>query len=297
MTEVVNPPAPAATPAAAPAPAATPAPSPSPTPSPAPAPSPTPAPAPGPAPAPPAPAPPPQKSALDTGTEEPFAFVADKFKVSKADGTLDHEASFRKTEEARAALEARMGTGDIRPKAPDDYRFEAPEELKAFVNPDAPETKAFAKTAHDLGLSQKQFEGVMGEFYRRVPEIMAGVGDADADTAIAQLKTAWPAERDFKENIAAARRGIRQFGGALAPQLEAAFANNPLFIQFAAQIGRETMEDTPPGAAGGGSSDSSSIEAVMASEAYSNSRHPEHAKVSKQVNDWFAKQPGAKRPL
>lgn len=231
------------------------------------------------------------------GGADPWAWVPEKFQVKGADGALDHAASALKVEEHRKHLEQRLGTGDIRPKTADEYTITPPEALKDFPLDD-PGMKDFKAKAHEAGLTQKQLDLVMGKYFELAPQLVAGAQQLDQQTATAELQKVWSTPEAFTQNAQAAFRAVSQFGGDLVQKLDQKFGNDPDFIQFAARVGAQLREDSPPGGIPGGSAvGAADVKALMSSEAYSNPRHPEHQAVTAKVNSWYARQPGASQPL
>lgn len=171
--------------------------------------------------------------------------IPEKFQVKKADGSLDLDASWLKVAEHRDQLEKRLGSGDIRPKTADEYKFEPPADLAGTLNlASDPLFADFRTKAHEAGLSQKQFEFVMGEYLSRAPQLVAGAAAADAESATAALKAEWKQPGEFERNVGAAARAAQHFGGARSEALFQKFGNDPDFIAFAAAIGREMGEDS-----------------------------------------------------
>lgn len=273
----------AAAPAAAPAAPAAPAPAGSPSPSPAPAPgadsllrAPAGSPAPGAAPAPgqpPAPAPAP-------GAGE-FDWLPEKYQVKGQDGKIDLAASSKKLSEGYAAAAKRIGTGDLPPETPSAYTFKVPDTLKDVPVDEV--LQPFRERAHKAGLTQAQFEFVAGEYFELVPQMLNGAAKVSAEQARAELQKVWTSPADLEANLSAAQRAVAGVPPALQQQLHEKLGTDPVFLQFAAALGREMREDTPPGGAGGAPRGGETLEQLMASEAYRNAKHPEHKAVSERA--------------
>jgi hypothetical protein len=132
-----------------------------------------------PPPAPPAgatpPADPAPPSALAPPPAPPAEFIPEKFRVMSGEA-LDVEASARKMAESYNQLQARMGTGDVPPKGADEYTITVPDAFKeSFVEDDR--TKAFRSDALAAGLTQKQFDFVIGKYFAVAPELVTGAID------------------------------------------------------------------------------------------------------------------------
>ena len=120
--------------------------------------------------------------------------------------------------------------------------------------------------------------------YREIqPLLLPEVWPPDAANAAATAQ--YIAERGMKAYQAAIA-----YGDADAEAILKDYGNDPRVIRLLARVGGEMGEDrsvTPPG---GGIPSGQTVETLMTSEAYNNQRHPEHATVSRQVADHFARQ-------
>lgn len=220
--------------------------------------------------------------------------IPDKYRVKKDDGTVDVEASFRKTEEARAALEARMGTGDVRPKTVDEYKLVVPDNLKALAATLPEEgVKAFQAKAFAQGFTQKQYEFAVAEFLDQATVMVTAGRSIDSKSAVAELKATWPVEADFNSNVERANNAIRGYGGDDAAGIFKDYGNDPRIVRMMAKIGAEMGEDRAPNMAQP-STGAVDIQALMRSEAYTNAKHADHARVSQQVRDYFQRNEGKK---
>lgn len=231
------------------------------------------------------------QSALSAGgaPEWKLESVPEKYHVKKEDGSFDVEAMLRKADEARSALEKRMGSGGIRPKDPAEYKMpDMPEALKEVKL----DTANFAKKAHDLGLSQEQYAGVMGEYLNLLPNLVQGQVQVQSQEVVAQLTELWgeSAKANFSGAFTVANRVAEKMGIPFS-EVEAAVGNNAMALRILASFADEVSEDKTPAAANNALPAGFNIEAAIVSEAYTNSAHPEHKKVTSQVNAWYAKNP------
>lgn len=231
------------------------------------------------------------QSALSAGgaPEWKLESVPEKYHVKKEDGSFDVEAMLRKADEARSALEKRMGSGGIRPKDPAEYKM--PDMPKALKDVKL-ETADFAKKAHDLGLSQEQYAGVMAEYLNLLPNLVQGQAQAQSQEVVAQLNELWgeSAKANFAGAFTVANRVAEKMGVPFS-EVEAAVGNNPMALRILASFADEVSEDKTPNAANNALPAGFNIEAAIVSEAYTNSAHPEHKKITDQVNAWYAKNP------
>lgn len=240
------------------------------------------------------------ESLLKTGeaAPEPTAaqYIPEKYQVKNEAGELDIEASARKLAEAHGHLEKRLGTGDAPPKSADDYTFTPPEELKDIDLKSDPEIKDFLGRAHAAGLTQAQMDMVMGEYFRLAPQLAQGGAVLDRDGAEQTLKQVWATDSDFKRNThlaySATSAAIERSGVTMDEVEAAGLGNNPTFLRLMAGLGAEFQEDRAPGGAVHKSFGESDVRQLETSEAYTNPKHPDHDRVSKQVKAWYERKYG-----
>lgn len=247
----------------------------------------------------PAPAATPVASLLQTGAVDPNApandFIPEKLRVTNAEGVLDLDASSRKMAEAYGALEKRLGSGDAPPAAATDYKITVPDAMKEAFDPatDAG-MQGFLTGAHAAGLNQAQVDFVMSQYFTMAPQLAAGAAQLDSVAATAELKKTWATDADFKRNVANAYTGAsvaaQRAGLDINSIMGGPLGNNVQFLQIMAAIGPEFKEDTAPG--GRMMVSDSDINSLLASEAYTNPRHPDHAKVSEQARKYFERKHG-----
>lgn len=215
-----------------------------------------------------------------------FAKVPEKFIVKGADGAPDPVATLLKQAESYTHLEKAKS---LAPAAPTDYTFTPPEEFKDLALDDAA-SAAFREKIHKAGMSQAQYELVMNEYLAEVPKILNAAAKMQADEARAELGKVWKGD-ELAKGIDAAQRAI---DGAPADVRDAAwekFGRDPDFIRLMAHYGAQMSEDSPPPTADGAGV-SESVESLMASEAYRNAKHPDHAAVSKKVSAYYRRVSG-----
>lgn len=125
------------------------------------------------------------------------------------------------------------------------------------------------KSFHEAGLSNDQLTAVVKAYDQHVQV------DIDA------LQQEWGA--DFQNQVNLASNAVKAAGLSM-DQID-----SPTFgVRLAAWVGKQIQEDLPP--QNTQQNGSESIEQLMMSEAYDNASHPDHKRVTKQVNDWYAKQ-------
>ncbi|WP_342051990.1 MULTISPECIES: hypothetical protein [unclassified Cupriavidus] len=226
-------------------------------------------------------------------------FIPEKYRVMKEDNTLDLEASSRKLADAYTAAEKRIGGGDIPPKSAEEYTVTVPDAFKDAFDPKADEGfKAFSGKMHALGLTQKQMDGVMEQYFTMAPQLVAGAAILDAGTVKADLTQEWAAKGGFDHQIRLSFQGAAALAQKAGMNIDeimqpSRLGNNKDFLKLMAAIGPEFAEDTSAGGESmGGASTEAQINELMLGEAYKNPRHPDHEKVSKIVSAWFVKKHG-----
>lgn len=183
----------------------------------------------------------------NTGTD----YIPEKLRVMKEDGSLDTEASSRKVAEAYKHLETRFGSGDVPPKSADEYavKLEGVEgfnwdEFKADEN-----TQSFLKGAHAKGLTNDQVQYVIGEYMKAAPGLIEGGVQLSTQDCTAALKAVWTDDAAMRTNVTASYRAAEAFASEAGKPgnfetLMSKYGNDPDFIAFTANIGKELKEDT-----------------------------------------------------
>ena len=227
---------------------------------------------------------------------DPFAGVPPKYHVKKADGSVDKEASFGMLAEGYKQLERRLGQPTGRPKSPDEYVVEVPEEMASAFDTSSADFAAIRNEAFEQGLSPGQLQWAVSKYLEKAPQLVTGAQALDAAEAEKALTKVWTDPAVLEENIAHADRAVQRLGADLGEPLLRTFRNNPAAIQFLARIGAQLQEDATPVGIGGGVP-AAGVEQLMRHPAYSDPKHADHAKVSAQVKAFYARQPGANRPI
>lgn len=198
----------------------------------------------------PAPAPAPTPSVLAAGAET-TDYIPEKYRTNKEDGTLDLEASTRKIAEAYKHLETRLGSGDAPPKNADEYtvKLEGVEGFNWDEFKADPDTQSFLKGAHSKGLTNDQVQYVIGEYMKAAPNLIGGAAQLTQQDCTAALKAAWGDDQAIRANVTASYRAAEAFASqGDAPgnfnALMTKYGNDPDFIAFTANIGKELKEDS-----------------------------------------------------
>ena len=234
--------------------------------------------------------------------DDPFAWIPEKYRVPGAEGKPDVLASAQKINEARAALEKRMGEGGLPPETADGYKPDgALAALKEKTGKDVtapPEMlKDFNAWAHEAKLSQAQYDKALTGFLGGgVQQMIDAAFDRQMATGKAELAKAWgPAEgAKFKESMTAAVKAFNAYAPAemRTPAVMDAIGNHPVVLQLLAAVGKELREDKLPN--GDNAHAGADIKTLQNSAAYWDAKHPEHASTVAKVNEYYAK--GGRRP-
>lgn len=231
------------------------------------------------------PATPPAGSALSGGSEWTLGSIPEKFHVKNDAGEFDAQAMLRKVDEHRSSLEKRLGSGDARPKTADEYKLPESDAFKALQLDDGL-TKAFKDKAHGWGLSQSQYEAVLGEWATLAPGLVNSGKEITTETAVQQLQETWKGDYDtnIKESFRVVSK-VADMAGIPMQEVEAAIGNNPVAIRLFQALGKEMKEDATPAGAGGLGGGGVTAEQYMAENwaAYSDPKNPQHAAVSARV--------------
>lgn len=228
-----------------------------------------------------------------------FDWLPEKYRVNGADGAIDLSASAQKLASGYGELSKRMGDGGAPPAAATEYQVTVPDEFKDVVG-DLNNDKLFTEfraDMHALGLSQKQFDGVMAKYFSVVPGLVAGGQQYTAESATADLRKDWADDATFQKNVGLAYRA----GNAVAKAANMSFddlekaglANNPTFIKIMAALGPEFAEDTATGSGNaGGFMSEDDVKKLLISEANTNPKHPDHKATRARIDAFYNRKYG-----
>ncbi|MGH8381751.1 hypothetical protein [Pseudomonas sp.] len=191
-----------------------------------------------------------QQTSTVLGTGVNNDWMPEKYRTNKEDGSLDLEASSRKVADAYRNLETRLGSGDAPPKSHEEYapKIEAEgfdwEEFKKDEG-----TQSFLKGAHAKGLSNSQVEYVIGEYLKAAPGLIGGAAQLTQQDCTAALQAVWADPQTMTTNVQASYRAAHTFASEAGKpgnfeSLMSKYGNDPDFIAFTANIGKELNEDT-----------------------------------------------------
>jgi hypothetical protein len=206
--------------------------------------------------------------------------IPEKFLVKGADGNPDFKAIFGKMAPSYSELEKRLGSIGMPPKSADEYKLEQflPEGFEAKEEAVKPILAKF----HDLGLTNKQAQGVMNVYGETLGGAVASEKSA-YEAGVAQLKQTWGDA--FEQNLTKAKAAVSVYGTPEERQAllsNPKYANDPVLLRFFAKVGADLSEDKLPAEFHAGGADN--IDELRKSEAYLNGKHPDHMATVAKVN-------------
>lgn len=241
------------------------------------------------------------KTALDDVGE--FAAVMEaipeKFHAFTGEGddkAFDLGSTATKIASSYSELESRFRSGETgakdMPDTPEGYSLEAEPFGENFdidsVMKD-PSTKNFLKGAHAKGMGKAQVQYVMEHALKEMlPNAIRSNFETDAANCDAKLCEVFKDQRgadQAKLHAAKAMQRVTDGNSERFEALKGKFGNDPDFIQFAADIGKEMREDSPANIekiTGG-----VDIEQLVNSEAHLDPKHPDHKRVTQQVAQYY----------
>lgn len=129
-----------------------------------------------------------------------------------------------------------------RPESPDGYQYQVPDGFEA----DQEFLSNFQSKMHELGLSQRQLEGV-GKYLFDTVDDQGRKDDLASEQARLNAETELRSEFGpaYNQKMAGARRVIQEFGGDDAVKFfeENSLGNNTLIVKLLASIGDRILED------------------------------------------------------
>lgn len=183
---------------------------------------------------------------------------------------------------AYAALEKRVGAHGLPPENAEGYELKLPD----GVHMDVTDLRAFKDQAFSLGLTKKQYEGVMGAYLKemgeRVPDLISQYVEGKREEAEVSLRQAWGGEYDA--NLRFALAAFNAFTAENEKGEIDRIGNHPVVLRVLARVGRELSED--PGVRDTGAMiPKDDIESLMNDKdgPYWKADHPQHKAVKAKV--------------
>lgn len=195
-------------------------------------------------------------AAADKDTRRPKEVPAKYWDAEK--GEVKYAAWAKSTTE----LETRMRDIGLPPKDAAEYKFELPKEMKDLgIDLDAKSVVEFRKMAHEIGLTQKQFERVMAFDAARMPQLADQVSQFSEAKARTDLLAYYKTEEALVKNVKAAFNAFSAYADEADMALINQLGNIPAVVKILAKVGAEMAED--PGVNPEAILDSESLEQLM----------------------------------
>lgn len=207
--------------------------------------------------------------------------IPDKFKVTAEDGSVDYKSTVAKLTESYSYLEKKVGTGDVAPKSADEYKIER--EDFSFDDFKADESnKAFLTEAHKHGITNKQLDFLIQEYDKRAVDLVSTSSQYDTDETIQSLQSEWGS--NYESNIFSAIKAARSAGLTEEQINDPTIGNNVAIIKALSYFGSQLNEDKP---VTNGTAVQIDVQSLMRSEAFFDSKHPDHKSVKAQVDAYY----------
>ncbi len=226
----------------------------------------------------------------------PGDWLQEKYRVVKADGAIDLEASARKVAEAHRHLEQKLGTGDVPPKTPDEYAPKVDAEGFNWDEVKGDESmRGFLKGAHAKGFTNDQLSYVLGEYFKAAQALVQGAQQIDDQAATAELRQEWKTDAEFNQHIGRAFKAFNAFASEADRARIDEIGNNPIVLRLLANIGQEMQEDSPVNGGGIPEGDFNTKAAALRGELEKLPRSdPRRTQLKAELDGLYARRYGAK---
>lgn len=237
------------------------------------------------------------------GAPDPLAGVPEKFRVYTGEGDdkqLDTAATLAKLGESYGHLERRFRSGDAPPAAASDYALTIPADYAEAIDAEALKSNesfaAFTASLHEAGLSQGQFDLVVGEFIKQGIELRSAEAFIAAEECQATLAQVWSEPGQYEAQTLNAAKALAHYGGEQAEALMQRHGNDPDLLQVLARMGAEIGADrgmpNDPGNAATVTADEVQALQRDLTGAYWNAAHPEHEAAKAKVRGFYERSAG-----
>lgn len=187
-----------------------------------------------------------------------------------------------------SSLEKRMRDVGLPPESVEGYKFELPKELKdAGVELDPKLSTGFRSKALELGLTQKQYEGVMGAYMENLAAVADQTSQLSFERAQSDLLAYYKTEDALKQAVGRAFKTFEAFADEKDAEMIDVIGNIPAVIRILDKVGKEMAED--PGVHPDAILDGESLEHLMRGapgkedSPYWNADDPRHKSVKAKV--------------
>ena len=187
-----------------------------------------------------------------------------------------------------SSLEKRMRDVGLPPESAEGYKFELPKELKdAGVELDPKLSTGFRSKALELGLTQKQYEGVMGAYMENLAGIADQTSQLSFERAQSDLLAYYKTEDALNQAVGRAFKTFEAFADEKDAEMIDTIGNIPAVIRILDKVGKEMAED--PGVHPDAILDGESLDQLMRGapgkedSPYWNAEDPRHKSVKAKV--------------
>lgn len=190
------------------------------------------------------------ESLIASGAEKPEQWLPEKFQVKDKDGKIDEAKSVRALAKGYSEATKRMVDTGLAPETPEGYEVTVPDGWNLEELKKDPAYASKLKGYHALGMTNKQVQQVLSDFFEIGPEIAAAGQEQSNAAAAENLKLVWKTPEEMTSNIQAATKATLALGQSIGIGLEEieqyGLGNNPLFIRLMREYARQTGEDRAP---------------------------------------------------
>lgn len=155
--------------------------------------------------------------------------------------------------------------------------------------------KGFLSKLHAAGAGQKVVDAAVAEMLERgaaMREAQPVLAAADC-TAELKQQDGWKTDQEYSQCVGTAFNAAKQIFGKDFEAVLGRYGNDPAFIRGMEGIGREMQEDRGPSAEALGQLQTN-LDTLMASPAYTNGNHPQHADTVAKVTALTAQMTGTR---
>lgn len=176
--------------------------------------------------------------ASEKDTRRPKHIPAKYWNAEK--GEVNTEAWAKST----VSLENRMRDIGLPPERAEDYKFEVPKEMQeAGIDLDPAMSRAFQAKAHEMGFTQKQYEGAMGVYFEHMGALANQTMAFSAEKAKIDLLGFYKTEDALKQNVRLAYKAFSAYADQKDMDLIDSVGNIPAVVRILAKVGAEMGED------------------------------------------------------
>jgi hypothetical protein len=158
--------------------------------------------------------------------------------------TKKGEVNYAAWAKSTGELESRMRSVGLPPKSADEYKFEVPKELKAQgIDLDPKQSKAFREKALAAGVTQKQFEVMMGSYFENIRQAADQASHFSKSAARTELLAHYKTEDALKVAVRGAYQVFKAFASEEDMKHIDRVGNIPAVVRVLANVAKEMGED------------------------------------------------------